>query len=209
MSQVDRGQVAGGRVMFFGHDPRKRDFARLSFLIGGARMGSGGGRRAAEGAQARRGLSRAGAIRRLAGKPRDLVLGRRDPRRLQPGLLQGSRPVPPHRPRQAGRVSLGPESRRRPHLVGRGAPSKGGADGHNGHAPRHPTGRSARGTARRPPRAHRLHSPRLRAVQCAWRTRTTGFHATTSHTIAGSPGGVRFACRSSGKWESWAGRTSS
>ncbi len=44
------------------------------------------GRRAREGRPERRGVRRAGPVRRLAGQPRDLVVGRRDPGRLQPGI---------------------------------------------------------------------------------------------------------------------------
>ena len=73
----------------------------------------------------RRRLSRRGPIRRLAGQPWDLVVGRRDPGRLQSRNLQGSRPVPPHRQGKARGISSRTQPRWRRDLVGRGAAPAG------------------------------------------------------------------------------------
>ena len=96
------------------------------------------------GRAARRRLQGGRPVRRLAGQPRDLVVGRRDPRRLQPGHVQGSGPVPPHRSRPARGVPAGPQPRRRRDLDGRAAQSPGRPRGHARHAARHDAGGRSR-----------------------------------------------------------------
>ena len=112
----------------------------------------------------RQGLSPAGPVRRLAGQSRDLVVGRRDPGRLQRGLSQGQRPrAPQHRPRPARGAPAGAEPRRRAHLDDREPGRRGVADpGRQGPARGH-AGRAEGEALERVPRRDRLHASRLRA----------------------------------------------
>ena len=84
-------------------------------------------------------------IRRLAGQSWHVVVGQRDPGRLQPGLLQGPRTIPSYQQRETRGVSPGAEPRRRLNLVDRAASPAGRPGRHPGHAPRtHAPGRFPR-----------------------------------------------------------------
>ena len=89
-------------------------------------------------------------------------MGRRDPGRLQPGLLQGPRTISSHQQRETRRIPAGAQPRRRRDLVGRAATAARRPGRHAGHAPRtHAPGVVPR-AAHRSSRPDRFHPSRLR-----------------------------------------------
>ena len=173
------------------------------------RVGGGCNRRgAAGGAPARRRGRGAGTVRRVAGQPRDLVVGRRDPRRVRPGVLQGSGSVPPHRPGEAGGVPPGPQPGRGPHLGRRASPSQGVLAGTRGCATARCPGRAG-GAARRSQRPDRIHASRLRHDPPDGGHERRRVAVLVLVRLRGGRGEVRIVCRRSDKRGSWAAPTTS
>ena len=130
-------------------------------------------------------LSRAGAVRRLAGQPRHVELGKRDAGRLQRRLLQGQWPRSPrHRSRPARRTSAGPQPRRRRDLEDRKPGRAGGTHSARRGAARHRTAAGRRSAVDRLSRRHRLHASRFRHDAADERQQRRRSRGSTTRPIA-------------------------